>query len=70
MKFVFSKDHAEAVTAIQAHLRTIEPTEKIVKMLMPRDEEEFVVSTLFNWAKSTTHRQILVDSLIPNLMKV
>ena len=65
-----SKDHAEAIMAISSHLRGVSPTQQVVKMLLARDEEEFVVATFYHWAKEEKTRSAFVECMVPILHRV
>ena len=68
--FGCSKDHAEAIMAISSHLRGVNPTQQVVKMLLARDEEEFVVATFYHWAKEEKTRSAFVECMVPILHRV
>ena len=56
--------------AISSHLRGVSPTQQVVKMLLARDEEEFVVATFYHWAKEEKTRSAFVECMVPILHRV
>ena len=67
---MLSNQHAEAIMAIQSHLRTLTPTQPMVKWLMSKEDEEFVTSTFYFWSNDENRCSTLVNCLVPILHKV